>query len=176
MGIITGEIYSFKVIATNYIGDSNPSGILANILAGSLPTAPINFMRATTVTPVDTKISLQWTAPTSNGGTPINQYIISWNGGAIGGTIPQDLLALTASHSTFYTISGLTRGQTYKFSIAAENLVGVGPQSTVLSLVSCQAPNTPTNVVRLSFNSQTTIMIGWNAPTDNGGSPSTIEY
>jgi hypothetical protein len=38
---------------------------------------------------------------------------------------------------TFFTQAGLTRGQSYKFTIAAENLVGVGPSSEILSLVSC---------------------------------------
>lgn len=57
-GIVTGELYSFYVISTNYIGDSIQSGLLEDVVAGSLPTAPINFKRALTVTPVDTRISI----------------------------------------------------------------------------------------------------------------------
>lgn len=71
MGVVSGNYYSFYVVSINYIGSSNSSVTLTNVIAGSLPTAPINFKRATTITPVATKISLQWEAPISNGGLPI---------------------------------------------------------------------------------------------------------
>jgi hypothetical protein len=74
MGIVTGEIYSFYVVSRNFIGDSVQSGLLENVVAGSLPTAPINFKRAVTVTPVDTRISLQWQAPMDDGGSAIMGY------------------------------------------------------------------------------------------------------
>jgi len=60
LGITTGELYSFFVVASNFIGDSAQSGLLADVVAGSLPTAPLNFRRALTVTPVDSRISVQW--------------------------------------------------------------------------------------------------------------------
>jgi len=68
MGVVSGSYYSFYVVAINYIGSSNSSIILQNVIAASLPSAPINFKRATTITPDATKISLQWDAPISNGG------------------------------------------------------------------------------------------------------------
>jgi hypothetical protein len=34
----------------------------------------------------------------------------------------------------------------------------------------------PTSIARLSFNSKTSILIGWQAPVDNGGSHSTLDY
>jgi hypothetical protein len=103
MGITTGDIYSFHVVATNFIGDSEESGILADVVAGSLPSAPLNLSRATTVTPVDSKISIQWTASASDGGTAILGYQIMWNGGAIGGVIPYDLLNTNTALVTFFT-------------------------------------------------------------------------
>jgi hypothetical protein len=109
-GVVTGQIYSFKVVATNYIGESLPSGVLENVVAGSLPTQPINFKRAVTVTPIDTKISLQWGRPVDDGGTDITGYVLMWNGGANGGAIPMDLLQNTDDLVTFFTQSNLVRG------------------------------------------------------------------
>jgi hypothetical protein len=176
MGIVTGEIYSFYVVAQNYIGDSVQSGLLENVVAGSLPTAPINFKRALTVTPVDNRISLQWDAPVDDGGTAIMGYTVMWNGGLIGGAIPMDALISTDAVITFHTEINLVRGETYKFTVAAVNLVGVGPSTSILSLLSCQAPGIPQDIERLSFNSPTTILIGWTAPADDGGSPATGDY
>jgi hypothetical protein len=164
------------VISVNYIGDSQPSETLVDVVAGSLPSAPINFKRATSVTPVDSKISIQWEAPSSNGGSAILEYKIFWNRGVIGGDTPQDYLASTSDFVTFHTQSGLTRGQTYKFIVAAENAVGLGTKSGAITLVSSQAPSVPTSITRLSFNSETTILIGWQAPVDNGGSHTTLDY
>jgi len=46
-------MYSFYVVASNIIGNSTASGILRNVVAGLVPSAPLNFMRATTVQPID---------------------------------------------------------------------------------------------------------------------------
>ena len=85
-------------------------------------------------------------------------------------------MTTTSSSITFFTVSGLTRGNTYYFAVQAKNVVGLGPMTTSLSLRACQAPQPPTNILRLSFNSSTTMVIGWTAPTDTGGSPNTMNY
>ena len=94
---MTGDAYSFKVVSVNFIGDSVASDILENIVAGSLPSQPNNFKRAVSVTPVDNRISLQWEAPSSNGGSVLLNYRVMWNGGATGGDTAQDLLVDTAA-------------------------------------------------------------------------------
>jgi hypothetical protein len=58
-----------------------------------------------------------------------------WNGGTIGGVIPYDLLFTNSALVTFYTVTGLTRGNSYKFTVAAINLVGTGPATEILTLV-----------------------------------------
>ena len=62
------------------------------------------------------------------------------------------------------------------FTVAAVNAVGVSQAAEPLTLVAFQAPGVPTDVVRLSFDSPTQITIGWTAPSDDGGSPATIDY
>lgn len=54
--------------------------------------------------------------------------------------------------------------------------MGGGPASTVVELISAKAPNAPTAITRLSFDSPSQMVIGWTPPTDDGGSPDTIDY
>jgi len=61
----------------------------------TLPSQPLNLRRSSTVTPVATQISIQWDVPTSNGGSTLVAYTVYWNGGTIGGSQPQDVLATT---------------------------------------------------------------------------------
>lgn len=37
-GVVTGDKYSFYVVSVNYIGDSEPSEKLVDIVAGSVPS------------------------------------------------------------------------------------------------------------------------------------------
>ena len=78
-GLITGNIYSFLVIAVNYVGDSPVSDTLANIVAGTPPSAPLNLCRADGVNPEGTKITLVWETPSSDGGSPLLSYTLYWN-------------------------------------------------------------------------------------------------
>jgi len=87
-GLVTGDFYSYRVVATNAIGDSIASLTLEDVVAGQLPTEPTNFIRSTTVTPICTEISVQWDVPASNGGSEIIGYTLKWNGGEIGGDEP----------------------------------------------------------------------------------------
>lgn len=59
-----------------------------------------------------------------------------WNG-TTGGSVARDQLAITPPTITFFTQSGLIRGQTYIFTVAAINTIGTGPSSSLLSLVAC---------------------------------------
>lgn len=108
--MISGETYAFYVVATNAIGASDKSPTLSNVISANVPSAPLNLKRATTVTPVDTKITLDWDAPASTGGSEINSYIVYWNGGMVAGDTPEDVLTTTSSMITFYTATGLNRG------------------------------------------------------------------
>lgn len=91
-GLVTGDFYSYRVVASNAIGDSLPSLTLLDVVAAQLPTEPTNFIRSTSVTPLCTQISVQWDAPVSDGGSQIIGYTLKWNGGAIGGETPEDEL------------------------------------------------------------------------------------
>lgn len=127
------------------------------------------------MTPVDTKITLDWEAPSTDGGSPITAYKLFWNNGVAlaEATTP---LTTTGASTTFFTATGLTRGTTYKFKVLASNAVNDGQSTATVSFIAAQAPAAPTAIIRLSKDSQTTMLIGWTAPTDDGGSPATLDY
>jgi hypothetical protein len=102
-GLVTGDLYSYKVVASNLIGDSEPSIVLEDVVAAQTPSEPTNFMRSLIITPIEDEISIQWEHPASNGGSDVTGYILYWNKGPIGGDEPKDELAVTDPDTTYYT-------------------------------------------------------------------------
>ena len=73
-----------------------------------------------------------------------------------------------------FTATGLEVGLSYRFSVQAINSNGVSLQSATTTLYACDTPsglNTPLYVS--SNQSDLTIKISWDAPTDDGGCPVT---
>lgn len=67
--------------------------------------------------------------------------------------------------------SGITVNTTYVFSIAAQNIYGVGPNSTNSSIVAQSIPPKLNPVV--VSQSSTNIVFTWTAPASDNGSPIT---
>ncbi len=84
---------------------------------------------APTVSGGENKITVKWTAPEDNGGSPITNYVIKY------GTSSTSLTSVKepSAGATEYTISGLETGTKYYVQIAAENAVGIGEYSNVIS-------------------------------------------
>lgn len=76
------------------------------------------------MTPEDNKITLDWDAPSSNGGSSITGYTLYWNQGTLADAT--EILTTTAASITFSTVTSLTRGTTYKFRVLATNAINDG--------------------------------------------------
>lgn len=85
-----------------------------------VPGAPT----AVTGTAGEGKVELSWTAPASNGGSAISEYRIT----PFIDNVPQTPV-LTASTGTSFTVTGLTNGTEYTFTVEAINATGPGPAS-----------------------------------------------
>jgi hypothetical protein len=96
-----------------------------------VPGAPTNV----SAVPGDASATVSWTAPTSNGGSPITAYRVT----PYIGTTAQTATTFTST-ATSQTISGLTNGTTYTFTVAAINAVGPGPDSAASNAVMPRAP------------------------------------
>src|SRR6202000_3214965 len=71
-----------------------------------------------------------WTAPASEGGSPITGYKITPYLGGVAQTA-----TTTTGAATSGSVKGLTNGSAYTFTVAAINAVGTGAESTASTAV-----------------------------------------
>lgn len=139
----------------------------------TVPDVPTGFS-ALAVSP--TSVSLNWSPPQNNGGSPITGYRIDYR---IAPSSTYSTL-VTLGNLTTYTHSGLTTAKTYIYRVYAINAIGTGsptPEQPATPTTSSAppkhiAPNPPQNLVA-SIYSSTQINLSWSAPTSNGGPPVT---
>lgn len=102
------------------------SGTMAS--AVGVPGAPT----IGTVTISGTTATVPFTAPTDNGGSTITSYTAVSSPGGITGTLSQ-------AGSGSITVSGLTAGTSYTFTVYATNAFGNGPSSSASNSVTAVA-------------------------------------
>ena len=159
-GLTNGTTYTFTVVATNSEGDgivSAASNEVTPAVGVTVPGAP------TSVSAVagDGQAEVSFTAPSSNGGTEITSYTVTSNPGGITAT----------GASSPITVTGLTNGTTYTFTVVATNSEGDGIVSAASNEVTPTAavtvPGAPTSISAVAFDGQAEI--SFTAPTDDGG-------
>ncbi len=161
-GLTNGQQYTFTVVAANSAGDGGPS----NQLSATPVTVP-GSPSLTSAQPGNGQVQLSWSGPSDDGGASVSGYVIyEYQGGDTSGTpTPVD----TQSTGTSFTVSGLTNGQQYTFTVAAVSSVGTGPASSSLSATpAATAPGASTLTSATPGNG--TVDLSWSAPSDDGGS------
>ncbi|MHC1709611.1 MAG: leucine-rich repeat protein [Methanomassiliicoccales archaeon] len=155
-GLENGQSYSFTIAAHNAagLGEQSTAVLLTPFTVSDAPTG-LNAI------PGNTQVYLNWTAPIFNGGGAIDYFIIYQDGSDVKHVI---------NYST--SISGLTNGQSYTFTVAASNLAGLSPLSTPITIIPFTIPGIPIDFNAIAGNSEVSLM--WTAPVDDGGS--TIDY
>ena len=107
----------------------------------------------------DTSAQVSWNAPTDNGGSPITGYTITSTPGGITTTV--DGAATTA------TVSGLTNGTSYTFTVIATNAVGDSPASVPSNQITpAGVPDQVNKPTATSGDRSATI--SWAKPAGNG--------
>lgn len=175
IGLTAATTYSFTVSAYDLGNqDSGPSAPLSVVtLAASsggttssptpsvdttAPSVP-NGLNAMAVS--STQINLSWIAASDN--VAVSGYRIYRGGAQVG----------TTSNSS-YSVTGLTAGTSYSFTVAAYDAAGnVSAQSSAVTattpaVADTAAPTIPGGVTATAV-SQTQISLSWNASTDNVG-------
>ena len=139
----TAETYTIttadlgKTIEVEIIGKGSYTGsITASVgIPAIASSAPLNFR----ATPGDGRVTLSWNAPASDGGSAIAGYFVSMGDG----------IFRNVGLNTSYTFIDLTNGETYYFTVRAENSMGYGATATVTATPSAGSgggtPVTPIN-------------------------------
>lgn len=126
---INGTSYSITVAATIEATNSDPVWGIASEAASVTPRTVPSTPRSSNSNPGDGQVSLSWLAPSSDGGSAITGYTITYR--AVNTSdLSTHSPAISASSSSA-TISSLTNGTEYEFFIYAENAAGSSAYSRV---------------------------------------------
>ncbi|MGD1061613.1 MAG: fibronectin type III domain-containing protein, partial [Methanomassiliicoccales archaeon] len=135
--LINGQSYSFMVAAHNLAGIGTQS-LAASGTPVTVPNAPTWLMAISG----NAQVTLNWTAPASDGGSPVTDYKIYRS------TTPDGNYSLVATPTVLaYTDTGLTNGQTYYYKVYACNIVGDGPMTAVVNTT----PQAPSSTDTMTF-------------------------
>jgi hypothetical protein len=159
-GLANGTAYTFAVTATNSVGTGPASGPSNSVSPTGPPTVP-GAPTGVSALAGNTQASVSWVAPGSNGGSPLTGYTVT--------SSPGNFTVTASPNVTTATVTGLTNGTGYTFTVAATNSVGTGAQSAPSNSVTpAGLPGAPTGVTATAGIGQATV--SWIAPASNGGS------
>ena len=116
-GLTNGVEYFVQVSAENSVGESAPSAEVSET-PGAAPGPPTNV----TVTPGDGTLTIEWSAPSDDGGFTVTEYRVQWKSGDEEYN-ETDRQAVVTSGLT-YTITGLTNDTLYTVRVLAVNEIG----------------------------------------------------
>ncbi|NKY38476.1 glycoside hydrolase family 6 protein [Cellulomonas septica] len=166
-GLTPATAYSFTVRAKDAAGNVSTASaaVSATTQSGTVtdtqaPSVPSGLTAGTTTT---TSVPLSWTASTDNVGVAGYEIL---RGSTVVGT----------STTTSFTVTGLSAGTTYSFSVRAKDAAGntsaasaaVSATTKTDTVVDTQAPTAPTGLAAGAATSST-IPLSWTASTDNVG-------
>ncbi|MCX2750522.1 fibronectin type III domain-containing protein, partial [Arthrobacter sp. MI7-26] len=166
-GLTNGTAYTFTVTVTNAIGTSPASAASAPVTPTAAATAPA-APAGVSATAGNASATVSWTAP-GNGGSAITSYTVTPSSG---GTALAPVTVSGNPPATTATVTGLTNGTAYTFTVTATNAIGTSPASAasapVTPVAAATAPAAPTGVRATAGDASATV--SWTAP-NNGGSP-----
>ncbi|MDQ2873435.1 MAG: discoidin domain-containing protein [Actinomycetota bacterium] len=143
---LNAGVNSVSMLAVSDHGVSRVDELTVTPATASVPSGPTNL----TVSPGTTSATLHWTASASGSPTSYNIYRGTISDGEA--TTPVGTVSGT---TTSFTDTGLTNGKTYFYNVAANNGVGVSPDSNEVSVIPAAtgtAPPTPTGLVATAGN------------------------
>ena len=155
-GLTNGTSYTFTVTATNAIGTGPASSPSNAVIPFTVPGAPTGV----TATEGNALADVSWTAPSFDGFSSILYYTVTSSPGAVSAT----------SSATAVTVTGLSNGTEYTFTVTATNAAGEGPASYPPSnaVTPATVPDPPTSVIATAAG-ETSVSVTW-TPGFNGGS------
>ena len=126
-GLVNGSAYTFTVAATNAAGTSAESAASNTITPVTVPGVPSSVV----ATAGNASAEVSWSAPGSDGGTPVISYRVT----AYDGGVAVESVDVPAGPATSTTVSGLANNTNYTFRVAATNSVGTGAESAASNTI-----------------------------------------
>ncbi|CAB5036466.1 MAG: hypothetical protein F2911_08240 [Actinobacteria bacterium] len=155
-GLTAGAAYTFTARATNGAGAGPVSVASSPVTVWAVPSVP----RTVTASALIGSAVVSWLAPTSTGGTAITGYTVTAS--------PGGLTCAAVAPALRCTVTGLTSGALYTFTVRATNIVGTGSASVAsASLRAGTVSSVPLSVSASPRN--VSAVVTWAAPTSNGG-------
>ncbi|MDX6257638.1 MAG: large repetitive protein, partial [Frankiales bacterium] len=155
---------------TLQVYDSAPGSPQSITLTGTGLTTPAAPVMGT-ATAGDSRVTVAFTAPASDGASPV----ISYTATVQDVTHPASGGQTATGTTSPITVTGLTNGDTYTVTVTAANLLGAGPASAPSNAVSPTTPATPpaapSRLTATPGSGQ--VVLGWTPPAAGSGSPVT---
>jgi hypothetical protein len=139
----TANTYYWRVSVLDASNNVLSTSGARSFVVGSPPGAPTGVQ----ATAGNASATVTWTAPASAGSSSITSYVVTSSGGQT-----------CTSASTSCTVTGLTNGTSYTFTVQAVTAAGAGPSSSAsnavvpLALVAFQVTAAPSASRNVAFN------------------------
>lgn len=158
-GLKNGTNYTFTVTATNADGLSATSSASNHITTWNVPGKPT----ITSLKAGNSQVTIGFSPPASNGGTPIMGYTVTSN--------PADGKDTnTGSPSHRHVVDNLKNGALYEFTVTATNPVGSNTSLPSRAITPATVPDPPTNVQAMQGTSKGSVIVTFTpTPTVSDG-------
>ena len=169
-GLTNGTEYTFRVRAVNSYGLS-----AASASAAATPTVTLlvpGQVTGLSATPGDAEFTLSWSAPSSDGGSPITDYDYTTDGGTTWRATGSTGTSYVVTQLSFPGIHAVVNGQNYVVRVRAVNAIGNGPRSTLVTV----EPNPPASITGVAVSAITASSARATVSLSNPGSLSTAVY
>jgi Tol biopolymer transport system component len=144
--LVNGVSYKFTVKAVNAAGAGPASGPSGAVVSQTVPDVPGNVVAVRG----DKAVTVRWTKPAFTGATALTGFVVTRTPGGVTTTVGPD--------ATTATISGLTNGTQYAFTVYATNDNGRSRLSNITALV------TPATVSNLTIGAAPIVGAAAGAP------------
>ncbi len=162
--VTAGTTYYYAIAAETAAGEG-PMSSVVEVAALGHPGMPKDLSAEAG----DGKVTLEWLAPDSDGGSPITGYVV------LRGASPSSLEDLAElSDVLSYVDTTAVNGETYHYAVIAVNALGRSIATDAVEATPFEPTYVPGKVTAFAAEVKgTKAVLAWAAPADDGGSPIT---